>query len=94
MKINEVAILSGSLNLGGEEMRYKKVRLAKMVTLHGKAWLAMNEFVEYVLTQKELQRMENSFDGREFYPQDVFKFAKKRLNDLWFEVNDSCKDKK
>ena len=75
---------------GFQGLRYsQQEKLTNGITAHGKAWLALHDFVCIMVTQEELETMDNKFIGNgEFYPQEVLTLAKERLNKLWHEVND------
>lgn len=57
--------------------------LSNSISLHGKAWLSIDEFVRSILSEDQLQNMDELYDGKEFYPSKVIEFARQELNRLY-----------
>ena len=55
----------------------------KKIELHGKAWLALNEWVTAILGEERLAELDDHFNGEEFYPRTVIEEARVRMNEEW-----------
>lgn len=84
--------MNDPLKEAGSQPAFRKLqqeKLSNAITCHGRAWIAINNFVETMISLEELEKMEDEFKGGEFYPQKVISLAKERLNKLWYEVNEA-----
>ena len=67
-------------------MNRKQRRFQEAVSLHGKAWLAIDAFCKHVLGEEYLNAHDADFSGRTFYPPVIIAKAKERMGQLFHEA--------
>lgn len=70
------------------KIRKTKKRVQQAITLHGKAWTAIDAFVNFMVPQNELDAMDNEYEASVFYPYKPMQLAIERLAALWKESNE------
>lgn len=65
---------------GGGGRAVKKFNFRKAVQLHGRAWLAINDWCAFTLGEAWMESHDAQFNKRHFYPPGVIVAARNKMN--------------
>ncbi len=66
----------------------------KAVRLHGKAWLAVMAWCEFVLGSAWTEKHDDEWRAREFFPTRVTSAARRRMNEMYRKGSKSRRAKR